>query len=610
MSFLGAETWQLRYQRNNKQSGLKNIRCFPVCSDPHRLSGFCGSFITVQLGQKPAPSKIAFGEFALKSAVTVQVGDILTNEVIKSNERTNADLSKPWHRGDVDKDLVYFNKRKKGWHYSWVSNKHTSESEHVFRVYVLDKIDAGYRCTEVFNSPAFTIFCRRRDKAGVARLPPQFVKQIKQQGESDEEDEEETASEDKKRRKSIKTIQTPSDQHLKKARSSIDASDVVTVKKDRRMKLSANPDDNIVYRILAALTNVHDRHQQQQQHQNAEKLALSPTSSSSPATPSTVANEETDDDILFDFSKAINDCWDWVSPEGDSDFFETFFAQPTAKPVEDLLIRLGLFLIKEDFTKEIEDVISVKNVKDKRDDGKRAILSVMKSKFEQFFKKEGTTLEKVDKELMINSPQLTEEKIRSPHTLFPNAISLESLPLINAVDITSLSPFRHIPGGIHDFTGHWRRPSSTLENLEKLRSIIGFSWIERKLMQQMESEFFIWYEGNTMFVRGQRKLAGSNCLIHIIDGREYPFVQPSAIGDDAPSIGLSNRTWATEDGMMHFCTTYTVEYRTIRSTRRSTCGNRLESTVTLQKNNARQLPGVWYDVFSYPALAERVIGIL
>ena len=136
MAFYNTDKWQLRYQRNNKQNGLKNIRCFPYCSDPHRLSGFCGHSLVFLLGEL-LPSNatrtnfLAYGEFTLKDSKTIHQGDVITREIALSNQRRNGDdLFKPWFPGDVeliDRQII-FNKQKKGWHYSWISNKHTSES--------------------------------------------------------------------------------------------------------------------------------------------------------------------------------------------------------------------------------------------------------------------------------------------------------------------------------------------------------------------------------------------------------------------------------------------------------------------------------------------------
>lgn len=38
------------YLRNNKSNGMKNLRCFPVCSpNEHNQCGFCGSGVLVRI---------------------------------------------------------------------------------------------------------------------------------------------------------------------------------------------------------------------------------------------------------------------------------------------------------------------------------------------------------------------------------------------------------------------------------------------------------------------------------------------------------------------------------------------------------------------------------
>ena len=47
--FAGTDRWAPMYQRNNKRSGLKNIRCFPYCSDEHHNRGSCGRPVVLKL---------------------------------------------------------------------------------------------------------------------------------------------------------------------------------------------------------------------------------------------------------------------------------------------------------------------------------------------------------------------------------------------------------------------------------------------------------------------------------------------------------------------------------------------------------------------------------
>jgi len=325
MSFVGSETWQLRYQRNNKQSGLKNIRCFPACSTPHRLRGFCGNSITFKL-DKPIRFAVSFGEFALMDSSTMKVGSTISASDILENERID-DLFKPWHRGEPqDGGLIVFNKQKKGWHYSWVSNKHTSDSEHVFRVYLFEQLsDDKFRCVAIHDSPAFTIFCRRRDKSGVDRLPPQFQNSVNARGSSESEDMSDDDDEEEKPKRRKREAPQPKRAKLSPVPRQSSASSAASAAA-QATKANLTVEFADVFRILAALTNVHDR-QQQQAEGNSSSQAPSVVASSvtNPTTPST--NEESDDpdQDLLDISKAISDCWDWVTPEegfGDTQFFD------------------------------------------------------------------------------------------------------------------------------------------------------------------------------------------------------------------------------------------------------------------------------------------------
>jgi hypothetical protein len=39
------QTFHQCYRRNNKAGGVKNVRCFPLCSNPHSPQGFCGQAV-------------------------------------------------------------------------------------------------------------------------------------------------------------------------------------------------------------------------------------------------------------------------------------------------------------------------------------------------------------------------------------------------------------------------------------------------------------------------------------------------------------------------------------------------------------------------------------
>eukprot|EP00511_Aplanochytrium_stocchinoi_P000094 CAMPEP_0204822768 /NCGR_PEP_ID=MMETSP1346-20131115/952_1 /ASSEMBLY_ACC=CAM_ASM_000771 /TAXON_ID=215587 /ORGANISM="Aplanochytrium stocchinoi, Strain GSBS06" /LENGTH=681 /DNA_ID=CAMNT_0051949153 /DNA_START=329 /DNA_END=2371 /DNA_ORIENTATION=- len=204
--FVNATNWTRRYQRNNKRSGLKNLRCFPYCSDSHRLRGFCGRSVLFKFKGNSNISKKIFSWAEFRKVVTlddtrkakeeepgVQVGQILTAKEVEDRTRTKDDAFKPWYGGEPvggnqarsnDTIVFEFNKNKKGWNYGWVANKHTCDSEHVLRSYIFEQLDEStFKCIFALDSPRFTLFCRRRQRQNLADLPVQLRKQLEMQQE-------------------------------------------------------------------------------------------------------------------------------------------------------------------------------------------------------------------------------------------------------------------------------------------------------------------------------------------------------------------------------------------------------------------------------------------
>jgi len=116
------------YKRVNK-AGCRNLRCFPTHSAMgHRDTNFCGQAVSVFF---PGISNYAlhsppafFAEFALQSSPT----------------KTELTPGPGCFMGEIGvNDLVIFNKACHGWHYGWTSNKHTNQSLHTFRVYIVQE---------------------------------------------------------------------------------------------------------------------------------------------------------------------------------------------------------------------------------------------------------------------------------------------------------------------------------------------------------------------------------------------------------------------------------------------------------------------------------------
>ncbi|GBG26732.1 Hypothetical Protein FCC1311_029532 [Hondaea fermentalgiana] len=199
VSFKDADLYTRRYQRNNKRSGLKNLRCFPLCSDEHKLRGFCGRPVFLAVENPQQKRLRAFAEFVKLPTKSdeepgLRIGEVVTTARIAENLRTKNEQFNPWLEGELEDGSVFanaaqvtfvINKAKRGWHYGWVANKHTCESEHVLRAYVLEEVSSGnFRVIASSDTPSFTLFCRRRQRQNLDRLPAQLKMQLELQDES------------------------------------------------------------------------------------------------------------------------------------------------------------------------------------------------------------------------------------------------------------------------------------------------------------------------------------------------------------------------------------------------------------------------------------------
>ncbi|OQS07819.1 hypothetical protein THRCLA_00189 [Thraustotheca clavata] len=178
LRFLTSE-FKAHYQRNNKQGGHKNLRCFPnCCNGIHASSGFCGSAVLVQISPTMPCNQLAvYAAFCpLNTAGQPQsltyLRDIKTTEQLNALADKERDVHSPWYAGDCvnnDNGVYSINTFKRGWHYGWTSNRHMADTKHVLCVYVFERnkpsLDCCFwSCVGELMSPAFQLYCRRRAK--------------------------------------------------------------------------------------------------------------------------------------------------------------------------------------------------------------------------------------------------------------------------------------------------------------------------------------------------------------------------------------------------------------------------------------------------------------
>jgi hypothetical protein len=198
------------YQRNNKRTGQKNLRCFPLhLPHGHSGAGFCGTAVSCVVEDIVLPSRAhrvrAWGEFAIEvphgkiegePPVELHAGDRITAADVQLNERHRDNPMLPWLRAEIDelpsqdgrtRLRLTFNRQLLGWHYSWMSTKHTSETLHVFRALVFLQTPGSDEMVYVGCLPSspFRLYTRRKPGGG-----------LRDEGETDrtntaEEEEEE-----------------------------------------------------------------------------------------------------------------------------------------------------------------------------------------------------------------------------------------------------------------------------------------------------------------------------------------------------------------------------------------------------------------------------------
>lgn len=174
------------YQRNNKRGGLKNLRCFPSCSEEHRVRGFCGRSVVVTFRSSaaaavsssssspsdspPSPEKLrCFVEFEEDFVDPYKYPNIVDLEFLQSKLRTKVNPTNPSIEGTLRlgmsaNTIVFeFNQERRGWHYGWVSNKHVCETKHRLVCRLYEEIAPNtFKLLSSCMSPEFVLFCRRR----------------------------------------------------------------------------------------------------------------------------------------------------------------------------------------------------------------------------------------------------------------------------------------------------------------------------------------------------------------------------------------------------------------------------------------------------------------
>jgi len=569
--FVDSQKWTRRYQRNNKSSGLKNLRCFPFCSDTHHVRGFCGRSVSLKFTKANFDSKqkiFAWAEFRTveepenvdvinKRNTAVKIGKLLTSEQVKSWVRTKSDPFRPWYAGEPEggneardnASVVFeFNRTPRGWHYGWVANKHTSDCEHTLRAYVLElQEDLSYKCIYICDSPSFTLFCRRRQRQNVLDLPVQLKKQLEVQKELQQKLTEEFGNANR-----MPPILLQDMYERKRSNSPVadknERSD--TMEDGRRVKrrLSAARRDEIVWKIIYALLRLDLYNKENYDNEQEDKTEMK-------------VNENLDDSASFagfldfffddvDHTELESDNKSKVRSEG-----ENIDSQPktekTTGPVDnekpndtrveaaeggsdmqnigvDLIEELARFLIDEEcFTNAIENMFAKADTEGSAyNERKRMLIDAFSEQVEMFLERYGATMK--DLERFIPKPRKRTlqrvdasiaTQIHGYNTKTGNEIGRKAQ--IHEDKLAWDNPI----GASADVSGAWRHEPESLNTLEMIRAKIGVPWITNKLFKKMEEDFIIFVDSKRtcMEIKYGTKLMSSGTVKYVLDGTDKCF---------------------------------------------------------------------------------------
>ncbi len=684
--FREAELWTCRYQRNNKRNGMKNLRCFPACTDAHRLRGFCGrpAYVGVNnperkrlfawAGFYKVPGSCENDEFDKQFDCGPVVGTVMTASEIAPKVRSKSDPLKPWIDGEIQESEnsdpsvstdnlrtssfveFTFNRNKKGWHYSWVANKHTCDSQHTLRCFVFEEIsDQVYRLIETVDSPRFTMFCRRRQRQNLERLPVQLKMQLELQEAANKSKSGgdrapvsklprcipvqaghvdvvtakkgivEEEKEDTDRLSAISGTSTVPEVTVTRKRRSIH--DKLQKKRSKiegsGSEISIDERKFLLFHIMRALLRLDFK------TANARSKALIKRSSSFKAaalSPTTKSREIFDDFEPYDgldFSLLHEADLSSVEPIGQTIQFV------------DIIKEFAHFLIEEDtFTRDIERALAAHSNSDP-DLCNRVAVGVLLDLLTEFLRKFNITVdemfhllkEQVWDQKDSNNPREQARKTgvatgwRSAANISGLLASGEHLQKIKkatkevldhvvthyakTVNSGSDSPHasslkkspsfpvsRSLNPKSAAWTGTWTRPLETLNAIEDIRVTMGVPWVLRKLIRKMETNIKLTYTGEFLEIQNGRKLLSSGYQRYVLDGKEHPYSLPPPIPMER-SKASATYAGTLIDGVLRLTVNYTPLKRIYRFSEITPCGSRLESVVKYQTRTSESTP--WTD---------------
>lgn len=449
--------------------------------------------------------------------------------------------------------FVDFNRAKKGWHYGWVSNKHTCDSKHVFRVHILKRVNMNHSLVYTIDTPMFTLFCRRRQREHVPNLPTQIKNQLELTKRIKYENGVEiSAASSLLQLSSPMSLSIPSLPYIKNRQST-------AMKKKEVEKMLWS----VIKALLQLDFNKEDTIIQESNIINCvscgpsqKVLGKEGFCSICKKQIGNVDEIKTLGEFLDTFLPEITQN-EPVSPlgmslESDTDPFgdefkfnfsglEQFDFEPVREVVLDkdqILEDLGRFLIDENsLTSAIKKLFNSKKLK-KASFKKRKglVLAVFAEQIQLFLMRFGIGLGQLS--LMIEENIISKQNKKRTVDLFEKYKNTKEakafvappveLPPSSLTDEEKLASFRKIESSL---CGEWLNDNELSSIHELIRKDVGMPWLVRKMMTKMEKSYSTWFinlsiesvrTNSVQFAIGVKgKLLNSGKKIYTLDGKQY-----------------------------------------------------------------------------------------
>jgi len=531
-----------RYQRNNKLGGVKNLRCFPTCSDRHRVRGYCGRSVFVHVVLRPEGVSMeqlgllrVVGEFGrCVTEPRFRVGCKVSEVELLPRFRSKEEPMKELLRGELckaklDNGTAVFelNRNMKGWHYGWVSNKHTCNSQHCLKVFVFEEtgVPGELVCVDQIVSPKFVIFCRRRRRFKVDPRAPISLPRHD-------------------RKRPLATNLPPNPPLNKRERpESLDIS---------------------VTRLNSMLRAVASRIAEVKLVSNEEKT---------PEEVSVFAKEEPKLVPFGDFddfpSSTLEEVIQLLSEDGlgvGDDLTSLSLAplihdkksfQKTEEEKQRIVMELAKYLLEETgFTKSIQDLVEPSPARIAHGTEYRSFIKVLQKNVSGFLRKHQLTLDEFDGIFNVPPHQSSDVQRATDEDQF-NALcaslgsggnndftcrapqvedvggAFSSLVLSKRISqikdsfrdwvLASSSSSSSAPSISHSISGSWVLTKEGANEMTELRTRCGIPWILSKMFEYMERTLEILLKDDQFFCGMQRKLLSNGALQVKLDNVERPF---------------------------------------------------------------------------------------